>query len=52
MRSRGDMAATKSTNPMKKIDNVEIFTENIIIWNVVTATLTAVFVLNAFYAKN
>ncbi len=35
MRSRGDMAATKSTNPTKKIENIEIFTENIIIWNVV-----------------
>ncbi len=35
MRIRGDMAATKSTNPTKKIENVEIFTENIIICNVV-----------------
>ncbi len=35
MHSRGDMAATKSTNPTKKIENVEIFTENIIIWNAV-----------------
>ncbi len=35
MRNRGYMAATKSTNPTKKIENVEIFTENIIIWNAV-----------------
>ncbi len=34
MRSRGDMAATISTNPTKTIDKVEIFTENIIICNV------------------
>ncbi len=35
MRIRGDMAATKSTNPTKKIENVQIFTENIIICSVV-----------------
>ncbi len=35
MRSRADMVATKSTNPTKKIEKVEIFSENIIIWNVV-----------------
>ncbi len=34
MRSRGDMAATKSTNPTTKIEKVEIFAENIIICNV------------------
>ncbi len=37
MRIRGDMAATKSTNPTKNIENVQIFTENIIICNVVAS---------------
>ncbi len=35
MRIRGDMAARKSTNPTKKIEKIHIFTENIIICNVV-----------------
>ncbi len=35
MRSQGDMAVTKSTNPTKKIEKVEIFTENVISCNVV-----------------
>ncbi len=39
MRSRGDMAATKSTNPTRKIEIFEIFTENVITCNAVAPNL-------------